>query len=288
MGDLIEVLLVEDSSSDALIVRTILESPPEEFSVRWVTTLAECRGVLSAVEGDAARGVDVVLVDLKLTDASGLECVERLIGEEWSGAVVVLSGTEDREIAVSAVKMGAQDYLVKGCDGELLRRSTRYAVERSRLQRLLAEEEAERRETARHEMTWFTRLGVSPETVVASTYYGNQPLKKSRPEFFSGALKQYLELVEAALERRVYRVDNVEESSAMAKLLADNLAATRAGPRDVIDLHTEACLSFVEGHTTKQVNAYVSEARLVVLEIMGYLVQDYRNFVPVSRRRELV
>jgi hypothetical protein len=77
----------------------------------------------------------VVLLDLSLPDATGLEGVEILHQEVPGVALVVLTGTDDDALGARAVQAGAQDYLVKGkADEWLLVRAMRYATERHQLQ----------------------------------------------------------------------------------------------------------------------------------------------------------
>ena len=76
---------------------------------------------------------DVIVSDLNLPDSSGLETVARIQEHSPTVPVVVLSGMEQEELAIKAVQSGAQDYLFKSMvDGDLMRRSLRYAVERKR------------------------------------------------------------------------------------------------------------------------------------------------------------
>lgn len=125
------VLLVEDNPGDArLIVETLKEVTGAKFEVTSVSTLA------AALEQRPWHAV--VLLDLSLPDAHGLETVARMT-EGSNVPVVVLTGTNDDELARRAVHAGAQDYLVKGeVTPLLLSRTLRYAIERSR-----AEEDAQ-------------------------------------------------------------------------------------------------------------------------------------------------
>lgn len=71
-----------------------------------------------------------LLLDLTLPDAVGLDSL-RDLQETYSGPIVVLSGDDDSEVAVEAVRRGAQDFLVKdNVDTDRLDRTLRYAVER--------------------------------------------------------------------------------------------------------------------------------------------------------------
>lgn len=126
----LQALLVEDNPGDARLIQKHLElaDAPElgEVAVEHVETLIE------AFERLAAATFDVVLLDLGLPESTGIETAERLI-EEFPGVpVVVLTGLTNREVAVEAIRAGAQDYLNKDehIEGPMLARAIRYAVER--------------------------------------------------------------------------------------------------------------------------------------------------------------
>jgi PAS domain S-box-containing protein len=130
----IHLLLIEDNPGDAGLIREMLaESKGMSFELEWTETLSE------GIERLASGGIDVVLLDLALTDSTGLETLRRLrAASPWAPVVVVLSGLSDEEISFQAVQEGAQDYLIKGqVDSSLLVRSIRYALERGQEQEAL-------------------------------------------------------------------------------------------------------------------------------------------------------
>jgi signal transduction histidine kinase len=87
--------------------------------------MAEARELL------ARRSFDVVLLDLSLPDSRGLLTVEHANAAAPELPIVVLTGLDDEETGIEAVRRGAQDYLVKGqFDGRLLGRAIHYAMER--------------------------------------------------------------------------------------------------------------------------------------------------------------
>jgi signal transduction histidine kinase len=91
----------------------------------------------------------VVLLDLSLPDAHGMETVGRMLDAAPEVPIIVLTGLADETVAVQAVQSGAQDYLVKGTvEGGTLARAIRYAIERKRLEgeraRLLRNEQEAR------------------------------------------------------------------------------------------------------------------------------------------------
>ena len=131
----LRVLLVEDDRGDARLVReSLAEAGLAE--VTWVERLG------LAIANLAEQPVDLVLLDLGLPDAQGLDGLRRLLGVEPPIPVVVLTGLADDETALAALEHGAQDYLMKGMiDPDLLRRTIRYAVERHRVQQALIQRE---------------------------------------------------------------------------------------------------------------------------------------------------
>jgi signal transduction histidine kinase/HPt (histidine-containing phosphotransfer) domain-containing protein len=135
----IHLLLIEDSPDDALIIRELLaDTKQAEFDVRHVEWLR--LGLEHVTQG----GCDAVLLDLQLPDSRGLDTFRAVQKAAPGLPVVVLSGFEDETTALTAVQEGAQDYLVKGqVTTAVLERTVRYAIERSRTSKALAERNAE-------------------------------------------------------------------------------------------------------------------------------------------------
>ena len=125
----LRILLVEDNPGDARLLRELLrESGSLKFDLAHVDRLSEARERL------AVESADVVLLDLSLPDAHGLDSVRGMLEAAPGTPIIVLTGLDDDATAVQAVQAGAQDFLVKGqVDGGLLARSIRYACERKRL-----------------------------------------------------------------------------------------------------------------------------------------------------------
>jgi two-component system cell cycle sensor histidine kinase/response regulator CckA len=122
------VLLVEDNPGDA---RLFTELVHEAGAGHW--RLVQVDRLSAALERLRLEPFDVMLLDLSLPDADGLETLIRAHAEAPKVPIVVLTGHDDEALAVRAVRAGAQDYLVKGrLDGDLLVRSIRYASERGR------------------------------------------------------------------------------------------------------------------------------------------------------------
>jgi DNA-binding response OmpR family regulator len=129
-SDLLRILLVEDDPDDVAIVRDQLRRQrrcnAEITDVdRWAT----------ARERLVSGHFDAVLLDLGLPDGDGADLVAIALADAGSTPIVIMTGREDDELAASAVRDGAQDYLVKGeLGGDSLAKRLMRAIERRKEQ----------------------------------------------------------------------------------------------------------------------------------------------------------
>jgi len=132
-GKHIRMLLVEDNAADVCLVRSGLQEwPDHDFSITHVETLAAAQELIGDTE------FDVILLDLGLPDSVGLLTFEAVREGAARVPVVVLSGTDDRQAGVAAVRAGAEDYMVKGAPlGDTVARALLHAIERRTARRHL-------------------------------------------------------------------------------------------------------------------------------------------------------
>jgi signal transduction histidine kinase len=136
-SDLIKVLLVEDDLGDADLICELLELVDStDFQV------TQSRRLKDALQHLSQEWFDVVLLDLSLPDSHGLTTVSQVYIQAPIVPIVILSGLEDESLAIEALQKGAQDYLVKGqLESDLLVRTIRYAIERTKIRQLLNHKE---------------------------------------------------------------------------------------------------------------------------------------------------
>jgi PAS domain S-box-containing protein len=135
-------LIVEDDPDVVALVRALLKADP---AVEW--TVSEAGSVMVAEALAAHERPDVILLDLNLPDAHGLDLLTRMKGSFRGTAVVVLTADSDPRTGVDAIRAGAEDFLVKGgAPNELIPRALRYAAERARMRHQLAEREVQYRD----------------------------------------------------------------------------------------------------------------------------------------------
>jgi len=133
MAERQRVLLIEDNPGDVRLIREMLsEGEDGLFEL-------DCVGRLSqGLEYLSTQAAGVVLLDLSLPDSYGFDTFLKVYAHSPKVPIIVLTGNDDQTVALSAVKTGAQDYLVKGkLDRELLLRSMQYSIERKRYQEQL-------------------------------------------------------------------------------------------------------------------------------------------------------
>jgi diguanylate cyclase (GGDEF)-like protein/PAS domain S-box-containing protein len=133
----VRVLVVDDDEDDIWITRGMLrEIESTHYEVEAATTVGELELLL---RGGAH---DVYLVDYRLGAANGLDVAQKILLRHPHAPVVMLTGTDDREVDVRAGELGIADYLVKGAlDARTLERSLRYAVKHQRALQALAQSE---------------------------------------------------------------------------------------------------------------------------------------------------
>lgn len=236
-------LLVDDSAADALVNRRALERDPD---ARW--TLFHVETAEAGLAWLVERVPDVVLMDFNLPGMDGLQllgAMRRRLGERMP-AVVVLTGSGSEEVAVAAMRLGAQDYLVKGNYGpERLRQSVHAAVERVQLARV---NEERRRATERAERALREALAVRDELFALATHDLKTPLQII--QLTAESLKVKLPPEARALaEARLQKI--IESSQRMNRLIEHFLKATRSESAATLE-RTELDLAELVRHKLRE------------------------------------
>ncbi len=98
--------------------------------------------LIKALKLFESRKFDAILLDLNLPDSMGIDTVSKTLEDIRDTPIIILTGLNEEKIAISSVKMGIQDYLVKDhFDSVLLARSIQYAIERKQMETNLKESE---------------------------------------------------------------------------------------------------------------------------------------------------
>lgn len=264
------VLLVEDNPADAGIVQELLAEAgsSHHYKVLQVARVSE------AVEKLEHIKTDVILLDLRLPDASGVQTVSEVRKASRETPIVVLTGVDDEELAMSCLDAGAQDYLSKGEIGtKALRRAIGYAITRIR--------EAQVRELQQLLHSYRALSSSTSATSVTSTLAGSGALRDRRPAVFQDLVREYLSLLDPYLDHLVTKNDKPRQKM---EIVVTRLGELTGGPRDLLDIHVAALDKTIRGDTSERERSFAVEGRLLALEMMGILVDFYR----VGLRRRFV
>ena len=136
MDNRLHILLIEDDEDDFILIRELLnEITSTEYDLEWIGH------VESAITAMIDNRHDIYLMDYRLGRSNGLKLVQEAIVGGCQGPIIFLTGYEDHEVDLEAMRIGAADYLVKDqINAPLLERSLRYAVERKRTEVALQRE----------------------------------------------------------------------------------------------------------------------------------------------------
>lgn len=124
------ILLIEDNKPDAVLLRELLaENSKQSFRLIHAECLEDGMALLKLEQFDAA------LLDLALPDAYGQNSYSRLHQQAPNLPIIILTGFDDEDMALTLAQAGAQDYLVKSdLNSSMLLRSIHYAIERKRIE----------------------------------------------------------------------------------------------------------------------------------------------------------
>ncbi|HLB74629.1 MAG TPA: ATP-binding protein [Sedimentisphaerales bacterium] len=156
----IKILLIDDDKGYCKLVGLALERAG--YSAKFVVRAAHSLG--DGLELLKSSNFDLVLLDLNLPDSQGLETFDSIHIASGEMPVVMVTGLEDEQTSLEAIKRGASDYLVKGMDSfaAVLARTILYALERKK------SEEALRL----NEMNFRNIINKSPDAVIVTDETG--------------------------------------------------------------------------------------------------------------------
>lgn len=124
----ISILIIEDNPADAFLLEENLSSTELLIgSVKSVDTLKEASDILRS------QSFSLIFLDFFLPDSSGLKSFTELTEINSKIPVIILSGLSDTRIAIDAISLGAQDFLIKGeYSVQTLEKAIRYSIERKK------------------------------------------------------------------------------------------------------------------------------------------------------------
>jgi PAS domain S-box-containing protein len=106
----IRVLLVQNDEQDVSLIRSFCAETVPHISITWVASKDECWSQLAA---ESTMPFDVLVVEDVLPDSDGMTLLHEIVEAGYPAPVIIITNRTDVETAVTAMKEGASDYLVK-------------------------------------------------------------------------------------------------------------------------------------------------------------------------------
>lgn len=138
----LSVLLVEDNLEDARLFEKHLDEYATQTGIE--ATLRREESLEAGLEVLGTKRPDVVVLDLGLPDSRSVDTIQRATAAAPASVpIVVLTGQDDLEVALSAQQAGAAEYIRKEeLTPSLIGRTLRWAAERSRMEARLRQRDA--------------------------------------------------------------------------------------------------------------------------------------------------
>jgi CheY-like chemotaxis protein len=233
--------------------------------------------VFKAFDGEEAIGLikaerpDLVLLDVVLGNESGIEVCKQIKSDpELSRTLVInISGTQtSADNTADGLEAGADGYLLKPISHRTLLAQVRAFLRIKNAEAALVNQQE-------RELISLDDFSSPLQTPISRQLFGAGPLRETATGIFEELVERYSVLLDLALEQRAYKVKhNVSEGF---HVLVEHLGFLKAGPRDVVDIHSAALKKRTAGSNPAKAQAYVEEGRLAVLELMGHMVSYYKN-----------
>lgn len=125
-------------------------------------------------------------------------------------------------------------------------------------------------------LSWYYRTTVTAET------FGCEGIKEAAPQKFDRFVEIFSELIERNLNERTYKIAST--SRLTLHDLSQQLGLLNAGPRDIIELYGASLRNKLSAVGQSRGRAYMESSRILVLELMGYMVSHYRNLSRLAMR----
>ena len=178
----VRVLLI-DAGEAAPIRRSVNTGQAEQFRATRKATLSE------GLEALQTPHFDVVLLNLSLPDASAAESVAKVLKMARGLPVIALVNEGETAKIAEALRLGAQDYVLKGCHCDSLIRTVQYAIERKRL---VTEREHALRPVTKNEAQLIAHLSHESRNALACIRQFGKILVDGLAGELSGEQREYL------------------------------------------------------------------------------------------------
>ncbi|MDY6934556.1 MAG: ATP-binding protein [Spirochaetota bacterium] len=291
MSKMNRILYIDDNSLDRELVRDSLEIEYGNFQVIEATSIEEFNIQLS--DGD----FDLVLSDFNILGFEGLEVIDAVKRKDFSLPIVIVTGTGSEEIAVEAMKRGADDYVIKTPSHiRRLPQTIHAAIEKKRLQveHKLAEEELVKyryhleelvKERTKELNEAQEKLIIAERLAVLGEFSGNLSHELRNPLGIIESSAYYIQTKlsdsDSKLKQHINRIrEQVRRSRDIINSLV-NLANLKKPRKDRIDLTVALnyAISTLNIPNTVEINVDIQDEKVAVYGDMEQLCITFNNII---------
>lgn len=184
-----------------------------------------------------AQDFDCMLLDYRMPGGNGIEWMKKFFSIKPHLPVIVVTGEGDEDVAVSSMKNGAADYLVKGAiTNESIRRAISNATEKERMRRVI--------DAQRNELIEAERQRVMIESLGAACHHLGQP---------ATVIHAYLEILKRTIQTSPESLMMIDECLKAATSIADVLDRLKA----VSEYRRVPYIPARKGETTDRPDQYI-------------------------------
>ncbi len=201
-GTKTRVLIVEDDRS--------LRSALTAFLERIGNQVLQADNAEQALELLATQRLSAMLCDIRMSGMSGIDLLPKALAADRDLAVIMLTGVDEPAAAISCLKLGAADYLIKPVDLEELQHALKTAlhrrdleIERRGLEEWLAHEVAARTKELESQSRQLSRLSVNVLAALVDALEAKDPMLRGhsqRVADLSGRIASRLGLADDEVE----------------------------------------------------------------------------------------
>jgi CheY-like chemotaxis protein len=283
----VNILIVDDRPENLLVLEGILNLP----GYRLTKARSGKETLRLVLKADFA----MILLDVRMPVMDGFETAALIRQREKTRDIPIIFISAEYS-AKDHIKRGyalkAVDFLIKPFDPDRLRARVallaelhRKTVQLEKTNRKLCAEISERRRVEKDlshrlaqqnkEIQSLERLTATPGTTITARQFGQGPLKETAPDSFYELIQIYGDLLDLAIEQRTYKVEH--DMPAKLQAMAEQLGFLNAKPRDLVEIHSLVLKNKTKATRYSKTQVYLDEARLMILECMGYLASYYRD-----------
>jgi len=263
MSEQARILIIDDEPDLLSEYARILES--EGYSTIKAATGHECLRLASQ------QHPDLILLDAELPDIDPAEARRRIKTDPATADIFIINVSGSRPSAgdrAEELEAVADGYLAKPVEKRFLLAQVRAFLR-------IKEAEAALLDRQEKEMLALGQFTSPSQASISAQLFGAGSLRQTLPEIFNEMVERYGVLLDLALEERAYKVEH--NVSGGFVFLVERLGFLKAGPRDVVDIHSATLKKKAKESNPAKAQAYVEEGRLTVLELMGHLLSYYRT-----------